>query len=179
MNIARRALAGALLLAVGAGASATTLKPVTEDALTDSAQAIVIGTVADSRSEWIGRTLVTRVTVDVAETLKGPARPRIEVLLPGGIDATRAVPVAVRYPGAPTLAQGESVVLFLDSTALKPQAHVIVGFSQGKYTLSTDADGATTVQRAATADRSDGISERRTLEQFRLQLQDHLAKPAR
>lgn len=179
MNIARRALAGALLLTLGAGVQATTLKPVTEDALTDDAEAIVIGTVAASRSEWIGRTLVTSVTVDVSETLKGPSKARLEVLLPGGIDAKRPVPVAVRYPGAPTLVQGENVVLFLDSTALKPDAHVIVGFSQGKYTLSDDEDGTATVQRAATADRRDGISERRTLEQFRLQLQDHLAKPAR
>ena len=75
--------------------------------------------------------------------------------------------------------QGENVVLFLNSTALKPEAHVITGFSQGKYTLSGSADGSKSVQRAATGDRSDGVGDRRTLEAFRLQLQDHLAKPTR
>jgi hypothetical protein len=179
MKFVPRALFGALLLATGASSFATTLKPVTEEALTQDAEAIVVGTVASSRTEWIGRTLVTSVTVDVDETLKGEGAPRIEVLLPGGIDTKRAVPVAVRYPGAPTLVQGEGVVLFLNSTALKPEAHVITGFSQGKYTLSGEGDGAKSVQRAATGDRSDGVSDRRTLEEFRLQLQDHLAKPTR
>jgi hypothetical protein len=179
MKFAQPALAAALSLAVAAGVSATTLKPVTEETLTRDAETIVVGTVAASRAEWIGNTLVTSVAVDVAETLKGEPERRVEVLLPGGIDARRAVPVAVRYPGAPTLVQGENVVLFLDSTALKPEAHVIAGFSQGKYTLSAGADGAKSVQRATTGDRSDGVSDRRTLEQFRLQLQDHLAKPAR
>lgn len=179
MKFVPRALVSALLLAVGASASATTLKPVTEATLTEDADAIVVGTVAASRAEWIGSTLVTSVTVKVDETLKGDNARRIEVLLPGGIDARRAVPVAVRYPGAPTLVQGENVVLFLNSTALKRDAHVISGFSQGKYTLSGSAGGAKSVQRAATGDRSDGVSDRRTLDEFRLQLQDHLAKPAR
>lgn len=179
MKLVQRALASALFLGVCAGASATTLKPVTEEALTNEAEAIVVGTVASARPEWIGSTLVTSVRVDVSETLKGAPSSRVEVLLPGGIDTRRAVPVAVRYPGAPTLVRGENVVLFLDRTALKPDAHVIVGFSQGKYTLSPTGTGAKSVQRAASGDRRDGVSDRRTLDEFRLQLQDHLATPTR
>jgi hypothetical protein len=124
-------------------AQATTLVKMSTEQMTARATDIVVGTVTGARSVWVDRTLVTLAQVSVSESLKGGGRSELTVVLPGGVDATRAVPVAVTWPGAPVLSARENVVLFLEADAPVKDGHQIVGFSQGKYSVVRDAFGRT------------------------------------
>ncbi len=109
---------------------------LSNEALTDASAAIVIGRVTAAESRWIDRNLVTAVTVEIAESLKGGVSGAIEVLLPGGIDATRRIKVGMSYPGAPAMRDGEDVFLFLafdDQLA----GYIVSGFAQGKFSIIT------------------------------------------
>src|ERR1051325_7375943 len=76
---------------------------------------IVTGRCVDTRTAWIenGRVLVTLATISVDEVIKGNNTPTVTVVLPGGADANRRIPVAMTYAGAPTIAPQEAVFLFL------------------------------------------------------------------
>jgi hypothetical protein len=95
---------------------------------------IVVGHCLQTRSAWVenGRNLVTFAEIAVNEVVKGEHRLRATVILPGGIDANRKIPVAMTYPGVPTLTQGEHVVLFLDRHAEIGEAFQISDFALGK-----------------------------------------------
>jgi hypothetical protein len=119
---------------VASTAAADISVQLSNEALTDASAAIVIGRVTAAESRWIDRNLVTAVTVQISETLKGGAAGQIEVLLPGGIDANRRVKVAMTYPGAPQMRNGEEVFLFLvhdDDLG----GYVVTGFAQGKFSI--------------------------------------------
>lgn len=139
-------LACLLALALTVPASATTAARFSNEGLTGSAELILLGRAEASRSVWIDRQLVTLVTVSVSETLKGVAGPTVTVALPGGVDAQRRFPVAVTWPGAPTLSSQEEVFLFLVSADEVPGAHVVVGFSQGKFSI-VEENGVKSVSR--------------------------------
>jgi hypothetical protein len=191
------ALAAALALTMAAPAGATTYAEMSDQAMTVASDAIVVGRVAGSKSQWIGKQLVTVVDMNVSETLKGDAKSKMQVILPGGVDLKRAVPVAMTYPGAPTLRANESVVLFLSKTSLRPGAMVISGFSQGKYNIVTDAAGRSVVTRSESEvahaghaghakallpppNRAAAAQEKaRTLGEFRLEIREYLNQRAR
>ncbi len=139
-------LACVLALAVAAPAGATTAARLTNEGLTEVAELIVIGRAEASRAVWIDRQLVMLVTVTVSETLKGTAGASVTVALPGGIDAQRRFPLAVTWPGAPTLSAQEDVLLFLVTVNEVPDAHMIAGFSQGKFSI-VEENGVTSVSR--------------------------------
>lgn len=183
------ALAAALALTMTVPVSATTFAEMSDQDMTMASDAIVVARVAGSRSQWIGKQLVTVVDIDVSETLKGDAKSRMQVILPGGVDLKRAVPVSMTYPGAPALRQNESVVLFLSKTSLRPGAMIISGYSQGKYNIVTDSAGRSLVTRtesgAAHGGRAKALSpvqsraaaapaQARTLGEFRLEIRDYL-----
>ena len=113
------------------------------------ADVIVIGKCVDVRTRWAGRTLVTIATVDVNESVRGGGK-YVTVVLPGGVDASRPVPVMMTYAGAPTIAPGEDVFLFLHDETATLGGHTILGFSQGKFSILTDASGQTVVSRDLT-----------------------------
>jgi hypothetical protein len=166
--------------------NATTFVTMSDQDMTQSSDAIVLGRVTQTRSQWIGKQLVTVANVQVSETLKGDAKAAIEVILPGGVDTKRRVPVAMTYAGAPTLRRNEEVLLFLERTELRANAMVISGFSQGKYNVVLDKSGTSMVTRGAaenkslrSAQLSVGNNNRRTLAEFRDQINGYLAKPKR
>jgi hypothetical protein len=190
----RAALAAALSVTLATPALATTYAEMSDQEMTVQSDSIIVGKVANSRSQWIGKQLVTVVDMQVSETLKGDAKSKMQVILPGGVDLKRAVPVSMSYPGAPTLRQNESVVLFLRKTSLQPGAMVISGFSQGKYNVVTDSAGRSVVTKsesnAAPAGRSKTLlpalnqtspdqAANRTLSEFRLEIRDYLNRRAR
>ncbi len=141
------ALGAALLGALTPDAFATTVRRLTDQELTTQANTIVIGRAIERQSRWVDRDLLTFVTVEVSETLKGAAAGTVTVALPGGIDARRKFPVAVTYPGAPAIAEGEEVVLFLVDGQEISGAYGVAGFSQGKYSVVEDAGGVKYVER--------------------------------
>lgn len=146
-----------LMLCLSAAPSgATTVRLLDDDRLIDASPLILTGTCDAVRSEWIGGTLFTVAAVDVEHVLKGGRAERVEVLIPGGIDTDREVPVAVTFPGAPTVRVGERVLLFLNpvpsdagltTKSAAGAAFTITGFSQGKFTVVESAAGEPTVHR--------------------------------
>ncbi|HEY8460986.1 MAG TPA: hypothetical protein VIM99_11430 [Blastocatellia bacterium] len=116
--------------------------------MVEGSSLIVIGQCLETRSEWNNRRLNTLATVSVTETLKGDAPATLTVVLPGGIDANRRIPVAMRYAGAPTMAPEEGVVLFLTEDGEVANGYSVVGFSAGKFSVVQDADGEKAVASA-------------------------------
>ena len=120
------------------------------DDMVDQSEVIAIGNCLETKSVWVDGTLVTLATVSVSETLKGAASESLTVVLPGGIDANRQIPVAVSYPGAPRLTPGENVFLFLNSDVDYGLGYNVAGFAQGKFSIVNDEDGEPVVSRDLT-----------------------------
>lgn len=118
--------------------------------MVDQSDVIAIGNCSSTRSAWVDGTLVTLVTVSVSETLKGAGSESLTVVVPGGVDANRPVPVAVSYPGAPRLTPGENVFLFLNSDVDYGLGYNVAGFAQGKFSIVNDEDGQPVVSRDLT-----------------------------
>ena len=116
----------------------------------DRSDLIAVGSCVDTNSVWVGRTLMTLATISVGETLKGVEPGTIIVALPGGIDANRKFPVAMSYPGAPRIAPGEDVFLFLTADAEVAGSYTVTGFSQGKFSIVKDEEGKQIVTRDLT-----------------------------
>ena len=150
--------------------------------MTQEADLIVVGRCLNTRSEWMGKVLVTVATLEVTETLKGSAKKTISVVLPGGVDTKRKVPVVMTYAGAPTLRPNENVFLFLNQDAALDNALTVAGFSQGKYNVVADPTGAKLVTRNMSDIRfvggrgmSEGSRERRTLGEFRDEIRGYIS----
>ena len=122
---------------------ATTAVERTETEMVQEAAIIVAGHCTHLQSQWVGKTLVTLATIQVSEVLKGDAGPRVTVVLPGGVDSNRRIPVAMSYPAAPEIFQQENVLLFLTPEDLVAGGYSIVGFSQGKFSLAQGKKVAT------------------------------------
>jgi hypothetical protein len=115
--------------------------------MVNQSDVIAIGNCVETKSIWVDRSLVTLATVNVSENLKGNESSTITVALPGGIDANRAVPIAMTYPGAPQIMPGENVFLFLTVSDEVPGGYTVAGFSQGKFSIITEEDGEQVVSR--------------------------------
>lgn len=156
-SVIKAGLAGLVGLTLAATLGATTLEPLDGEQMTDAAQVIVVGECTEQRTEWFGRSLVTLYTVSVNEVIKGTAPGQITVAVPGGLDTEGPVPVAVTFPGAPTLQPGEQLLLFLhdaenptnDLAPSKAEDAMfgIVGFSQGAFPVIAE-DGASWVSQS-------------------------------
>ena len=120
-----------------------------DTALIDESALVVTGRCVELETVWIDRDLVTLARVQVTEVLKGTAGTEITVVLPGGIDHNRPVPVAVTYPAAPGIAAGEPVLLFLVAEDRVDDGWSVVGFSQGKFTLTDSDQGVVATQNAS------------------------------
>jgi len=141
----------AMLVAAGVvDLHATTARRMSNRDLAVEAQIIVIGQAASLRPAWEGRTLVTLATVNVTERIKGDPGDTVTVALPGGIDANRKVPVAMTFAGAPTIAPGEEVFLFLGHDEDVSTGYVVLGFSQGKFSVVQEPGGQKVVSRDLT-----------------------------
>jgi hypothetical protein len=141
----RRAARAVLGLAAAAlaltPAWATTAVERTDTDLIQEAAIIITGHCTHLQSQWLDRTLVTIATISVSEVLKGQAGSEVTVVLPGGIDVHRRVPIAMTFPAAPEVYQQENVLLFLTPEDRVPHGYAIVGFSQGKLTIADNGLG--------------------------------------
>jgi hypothetical protein len=117
------------------------------DDMVNQSDVIAIGSCTDTRSVWVEQSLVTLVTISVAESLKGNNPSTLSVALPGGVDTNRKFPVAMTYPGAPQIRPGEDVFLFLSSESDVAGSYTVAGFSQGKFSIVKDEDGEPMVSR--------------------------------
>jgi hypothetical protein len=136
-----------LLMQATTGATVVTRLDLPQ--MVQAADRIVVGAVEGAESVWVGRMLYTRYTVRVEETLYGEAAPSVAVLVPGGVDRSRALPLGVAIAGAPTLRLDERAVLLLKATRFGGDQQ-IVGFNQGRFTITGDrvtAGAAVSVRR--------------------------------
>lgn len=120
------------------------------DDMTDQSDVIAIGNCLETKSVWVDGTMVTLATVSVSETLKGAEAGSLTVVLPGGVDSNRKIPVAVSYPGAPRLTPGENAFLFLTADTDYGLGYNVTGFAQGKFSIVDDEDGQPVVSRDLT-----------------------------
>ena len=102
-----------IILIFSFSASATINKLSIND-LADKAETIIIGKVAEKQSAWdeSHKQIITTVTVNVSEYLKGDERTKTQIIrVPGGeVDG-----VGLTVPGAPSFVDGEKALLFLTS----------------------------------------------------------------
>jgi hypothetical protein len=143
-------LACAVLLHA-APALATVFLPADFDEMVSASVFIVQGRVVDVRSDAVAdrRSIVTYVTVDVAQPLKGRPGGEVTFLVPGG-QIGRYERVVV---GAPHFEPGDEVVLFL--SARGPSIPYVFGLSQGVYRISR-ASGQALVMPPVIAAAADG-----------------------
>jgi len=92
-------------------APAITARRVTVAELTRASDDVVVGTVRRSVSRWEGRLIVTDHEVELSAVLKGRLAPRavVVVRVAGGVVGR----IGQHVPGAPSLADGATYVLFL------------------------------------------------------------------
>lgn len=175
-------LFGALcLLALSVTTSwATTARQLSNQALAGEADLVVIGKCVDVTTAWVDRMLVTLATIQVSENLRGSGS-SLTVVLPGGIDPNRPVPIMMSYPGAPQIALDEEVFLFLEDETSTLGGYTVVGFSQGKFSIVTDSHGRKLVDRdLRTINLQSGTGVARgtrtstSLQEFKEEIQQHL-----
>jgi hypothetical protein len=128
----------ALLIALAlmrATASAALVMPMTFEQLVDEAAAVVFARVAEVRGQWTAdrQAIDSVITLEPLRYLKGNLGGSIAMRLPGGA-AGGMINV---IPGAPTLRQGELVVVFLKARG--PAMLGTLGLGQGIFRVSRDA----------------------------------------
>ena len=121
-----------ILLLASAPALATTLLWMDVPELTRNSTSVVIGRITGQslHADQPGLTL-TRLQVDIRETLKGNLRGTAIINNPG-------------FPGAPVFADGEEAVLFIHT---RDGTHVLTGFQQGSFKIRTDPSGHKVIDR--------------------------------
>jgi hypothetical protein len=128
-------------------AGATTLLKMSMNDLIRASTAIVRARVTGSRTAAVGPDIYTYYQLQVSDTLKRGAIVPVEVAVPGGVLGNlRQIGV-----GSPVLTEGQEYVLFL-WTSRRGMSQMI-GLSQGMFSLSEDATGATVVNRPAVTDQ--------------------------
>lgn len=131
------------------------------DDLARAADAIVIATATHTESVWVHRQLVTRVTLEVETTLQGNPPDPLQVVVPGGVDANRSIPVATVVPGQPRISRGERSLLFLRRVESSSDYFGLLGGAQGRFVLLPGATGTDVALRDLSAVdlvREDGVS---------------------
>jgi hypothetical protein len=155
-RIFRRAiLLPVLLLAALSTNAIAQQKAVSAEDLARHADLVVVGRVADMKSEWAeGKTrIVTRVTLDVREHLKAgnTASKTVTIWTLGG----EIGEVGELYTHVPTFQPNENVVVFLQKYG--SQDYVVAAGTQGKYNIERDPVSGETV-----------VAGKQSLEEFRV-----------
>lgn len=111
------------------------LLPMTPDEAVAKSTNIVVATVRTVESRWEepANKIVTDVTLDVSETIKGTANKGglIRLTLPGG----QVGAVVTKVSNMPTFKEREEVLVFLRETKKGPE---VVGAARGKLNIETD-----------------------------------------
>lgn len=131
-----------LVLALAAPALwATTVVALSQPEMIQEADLILTGRCTRLESQWVDRQLMTLATVSVSEALKGQPGAEVTVVVPGGVDLNRKIPISQTFAGAPKMFVGEEVLLFLTENGRVAGGWSVVGFSQGKYTMTDSSQG--------------------------------------
>ena len=175
----QRAFLTTLFVFIGLTISATvTLAAVMParslEELANEATDICVCRVVEQQSQWDAEQnmIVTIVTLQAEERLKGSGGDQLQVEALGGIVGDKGLKVT----GAPVFEQGERAVLFLK--AADNDRHHVVGWAQGKFTIRTDPNtGEEQIERNlsgvhfTTPGAPEGTESPRTLTQLKSAIQ--------
>ena len=121
-----------------AGSAGAQVIPMSFAEIVDAAETVVVAEAIDSRAEWVttgaSRSIVTRVTFRVTDTLKGTER----VLLPLDFLGGTVGNVEQEVSRVPTFEISDRAVLFVSG---QRTASPIVGHMQGRFPINTAPDG--------------------------------------
>jgi hypothetical protein len=137
--------------ALAVAASAATLQKLTLDDMIAQCSDIVRGRVVASSAAFKGTPgragiIYTHYTISVAERWKGNQASKIDVAVPGGV----ALGYRQVFAGAPSLSPGDEYVFFLWTS--RSGLTQIIGLTQGLFSLSVDASGRLTMNRASSSE---------------------------
>ncbi len=139
MKIAICIVFGWLLIA--APVNAVTWRYMSEAELIKRAELIAVGRCTSVKSVWVGRRLMTLATVEPLNIIKGPYKAKLLVVLPGGIDLNRKIPVAQVAGGMAYITPGEEMVLFLSTIQGIRGGYTLLGGVRGKMPIVKDHHG--------------------------------------
>lgn len=128
----------------GRGARATTVVPITVEALTRRSELVVLATVRATRCLWRSGFIVTDGDLRVEAVMKGDARvgDSLGVRVAGGeLDG-----VGQMIPDAPTLRVGDAAVFFLQGD--EQGRHLLAHMTAAVLPVRLGADGTVTVGTA-------------------------------
>ena len=134
----------ALALLTAASSHASVARAVGFQEKVEAADAIVLGKVVSSESQWdpSHRWIVTRSTFDVEKALKGTPAPQLTLITPGGsVDGVRQETI-----GIPSFKPGDEHVVFVRSTTAGP---TVAFFEQGVFDVNRDDRGRVLVEAAS------------------------------
>lgn len=140
----RRSLLLAIAFLIGVPSFATVARVVGFQEKVDAADAIVLGKVVSTESQWdpTHRWIVTRSTLEVEKALKGTPAPQLTLVTPGGsIDGIRQETI-----GIPSFDRGDEHIVFVRSTRNGP---TVAFFEQGVFDVTRDSLGRATVEPVA------------------------------
>jgi hypothetical protein len=120
-----------LLLGAQAPATATSVVRLDLNQLTDKAEVILHGRcIRKQARKDRGGDIVTDLTLEVFDALKGELGRTFEFTVYGGVLPERGSAIA----GAPTFKTGEELLVFLGPVNARGQ-RMVIGLAQGKYTI--------------------------------------------
>ena len=126
-----------------ASLQATTLERLSMDQIISKSTYIVRAKVVGGAGMLSNRSIYTKYSLQVTESLKGSASASIDVLVPGGTASGLSQSIA----GAPKLTAGSEMVLFLWKA---PKGHLmVIGMQQGAFDIQKDSAGQTIINRNA------------------------------
>ena len=125
----------------------STLQQLTLDDMIRKSTLIVRGQVQPAYSATRGPVIYTHYRVQISEVMKGSAPSVLDIAVPGGTSNGRTQ----TFSGVPTLTANQDYVLYLWTS--KSGLTQVIGLSQGLFSVTTNASGQPTVQRAATTER--------------------------
>jgi len=113
---------------------AVVVVPITFEQLVDEAAAVVYARVSDVRGQWTydRQSIDSIITLEALQYVKGNLGPAVAMRLPGGEAGGRIQVI----PGAPSLREGELVVLFLKARG--PALLTTIGLGQGIFRVTRD-----------------------------------------
>ena len=125
---------------------ATVLEQMSLNKLTEESDIIIVGQCSKVQSFWGGKSLRTRISMEITETLKGTALGSVDIEQPGG-RVQKPIPVKMNTPGLASFKEGEEVVVFLKKKKVTETTYQtgseifqVIGGVQGKLCVKTDPD---------------------------------------
>jgi len=149
---------------------ATTVRRLSLDDLVGKADAIVLGQVTDSHTDWTPdrKLILTTYNFQVGERLKGSTPQTVAVTTVGGKIGNTILHVS----GMPEFQPGENAILFLERSGVYT---TVVGLNQGKFRIS-NGEVSNTISGLSFPDGASAGAVKMPLDEFKRQIQTRISR---